>query len=276
MQKIILVFFFLPLFLFAQSKEEKQLQFAHQLFNEEKYFDAITEAKRFLFFNIHEDKNFEAYLLIAKSYRAGAKFSDALRFFLEAEKSALNIDQLFSAKIEAVKIHIIRRSASVAIKKIEEMLVEEKFILYKEELNYWKGWAHIFDDNWKSAAESFRTLQNKNEVLINLCESVENQKYSVSFAKTISSFIPGAGQFYTGNYLSGMLSLAYTTGFFYITAEAFLANRIFDALMVTNFLGFRFYRGNIFNAEKFAVQKNLEINNEALNFLQHEFKGNKP
>jgi hypothetical protein len=53
-------------------------------------------------------------------------------------------------------------------------------------------------------------------------------------------------------------------------------DRIFDGLAVTNLLWFRFYRGNLQNAEKFAVEKNLQITNKSLSYLQYSYKGLKP
>jgi len=38
----------------------------------------------------------------------------------------------------------------------------------------------------------------------------------------------------------------------------------------------RFYRGNFQNAEEFALQKNLEMSNKALNYLQYQYQGLKP
>lgn len=276
MQRLTMFVLLLVSFLHSQTNDELQYQYAHQLYGEEKYFEAITEAKRLLLFKQSEENDFNIYLLIGNCYRGGAKFSEALRYFLEAEKSAKNIQQLFTSKIEAIKIHILRRTSTVALKYLDEMLNDEKFHPYKEELIYWKGWAYIFDDDWKNASATFKTLTKDCTELIKLCDSVENQKYSVSFAKTISVVIPGVGQFYTGNYLSGLLSFTYNAGLIYITANAFLAERIFDGIIVSNFLLLRFYNGNIHNAASFALEKNLKINNDALNYLQFEFKGIKP
>jgi hypothetical protein len=46
--------------------------------------------------------------------------------------------------------------------------------------------------------------------------------------------------------------------------------------MIVNFLDFRFYRGNIQNAERFAVEANQNISNWMLNYLQFNYQGPKP
>jgi hypothetical protein len=88
--------------------------------------------------------------------------------------------------------------------------------------------------------------------------------------------LPGFGQFYTGEYLGGLLSIAWNVFAGYLTINAFNQERIFDGIVTANLLWFRFYRGNFQNAEKFAQEKNLLIMNETLNFLQNEFIGLKP
>jgi len=46
--------------------------------------------------------------------------------------------------------------------------------------------------------------------------------------------------------------------------------------MVANFLAFRFYNGNVQNAEKFADERNSELTNWVLNYLQNNYRGPKP
>ena len=52
--------------------------------------------------------------------------------------------------------------------------------------------------------------------------------------------------------------------------DSVVEERIFDAIVIGNFLWLRFYSGNIQNAEKFAIQKNREISNKALEILQNK------
>ena len=116
----------------------------------------------------------------------------------------------------------------------------------------------------------------KNDSLKILCENVSSDKYNVTTAKILSYLIPGAGQFYTGHYLSGILSLGWNALWGYLTVKAFVDDRIFDGFVIGNFLWLRFYVGNLQNAEKFAEETNLIIANKALSYLQNQYKGEKP
>jgi hypothetical protein len=274
-KKILLLFFVSLTNVFAQNTIAEQYNFANQLFNEEKYFDAITELKRLQFFDKENSFSFQSNLLIAKSYKAGAKYDESIKYFVLSEINAETVHELFLAKTFNARVNILRHTNKQAEKILNELLLDPRFISKEKEIRYWMGWNCIFSDEWDKAYEVFN--ENKlDSVLANLCKSVNEEKYSVDFAKYSSYVIPGFGQFYTGEYFSGALSLGWNILFGYLTINALVEDRIFDAIIIGNFLWLRFYSGNIQNAEKFATEKNLQISNKALEYLQHEYFGEKP
>lgn len=252
-----------------------QFSYANELFNEGKYFDAITEFKRLQFFDSENQFSFQSNLLIGKSYKAGAKFDDAIKYFTLAEISSRNDEEYFNSNILKARTNILRRTNHQAERILNELLVDTKFKSKENEIKYWLGWNLIFLDEWKKASKIFLE-NNLDTTLSNLCISVDDKMYSVNFAKYSSYVIPGFGQFYTGEYVSGLLSLSWNVFAGYLTVNSFIEDRVFDGIITANFLSMRFYSGNTQNAEKFALQKNLEISNKALNYLQFQFKGEKP
>jgi TM2 domain-containing membrane protein YozV len=260
---------------FAQIQLEKQLAFAESLFAQEKYFDAITEAKRLSFFDSTDQYSFKANNLIAESYRQGGKLSEAVHYFTRAEISSHDKMELFSTKIEIIKINVLRRAFYLADHQLNELEKDQRFTAENSSLQYWRGWNYLFHDDWQKAAEVFGKIDSV-ATLKNICEEVQKKKYSVSFARGISIALPGAGQFYTGNYVSGILSLGWNVLFGYLTVQAFSAERIFDGMVVGTMLWLRFYNGNLSNAEKFAIEKNELIKNETLDYLQKNYQGLKP
>lgn len=262
-------------FYFCQEYLKEQFSLAQNLYNREKYFDAVTELKRLQFFDREGIYDFESNKLIAECYKAGGKYSEAIRFFSYAEIYAENFDDLFDIKIEIVRANILRRTASNAIKLLNEMEKEDRWSDKINEINYWRGWAYIFEDKWDIAAFEFAKISPYHE-LKTLCEETHQKKYSLTFAQVASAILPGTGQFYTGNYLSGLLSLAWCGLWGYTAIDAFVEDRIFDGLAVTNLLFFRFYRGNLQNAARFVREENIRIANESLHYLQHNYKGPRP
>lgn len=273
--KIIILILLLVFTSGAQTSLQNQFKIASQLYESENYFDAVTEFKRLLFFDSNNEYSFPANYYIGESYKAGGRFSDAVRHFILAELSAESIDEIYNAKIGNIKTNILRRTTDRSIRLIDEMLNDARFFDKKNELIYWKGWSYIFSGKWKEASEEFYRI-NPDHELYRLTLSIEDTLYSESLAKILSYAIPGAGQFYTGEYVSGLLSLGWNVLWGYLSINAFIEERVFDGLVITNFLWLRFYNGNIHNAEKFAVEKNNEIVNRALDFLQYNYMGEKP
>jgi TM2 domain-containing membrane protein YozV len=261
--------------LFSQDILENQYNYALKLYIREQYYDAVTEFKRLSLFDTEKKYEYNANEYIGMSYKMGAKFSDAILFFTKAEMNARNNEELFNSIIEIVRINILRRTISHAYDLLDSLKKDERFTIKSAEIDYWKGWADIFNDNWFEAAKEFSKVDST-KFLAEFCYNVEKEKYSVSFADILSHIIPGAGQIYTGNYFSGILSLGWNTLWGYLTISAFLDNRVFDGLVIGNLLWLRFYNGNLQNSVKYAEKENLDITNRALDFLQSGYSGKKP
>ena len=259
--------------LVAQSTLEEQFDIAKELFTQQNYFDAITEFKRLNYFDSDKVFSYESNLLIGQSYKAGGKYNDALKYFRLAEMKSQNPETYYEAKIFQARVNILRRSTQQAHKILKELETDNAFINQKNEIEYWIGWAFIFEDEWEKAAVTFTDIDT---ILATFCHQVDKEKYSVDFAKYSSAIIPGFGQFYTGEYVSGILSLGWNILWGYLTINALVEDRIFDGLVIGNLLWVRFYKGNIHNAEKFALQKNLKISNKALDYLQNVYQADKP
>lgn len=260
--------------LFAQQYLSEQMKIADSLFSSEKYFDAITEYKRLLYFDSTKHFSFQANFKIGLAYKEGGKFSEAIKYFTLAEMNAANSKQLFDSKIYQVRSNILRRTTARADKILDELESDNRLTEFEREIKYWRAWNKIFSDEWEEASKLFSQLNETK--LAELCLNTHNKLYSVDFAKYSSMILPGIGQFYTGEYVSGLISLAWNLFSGYLTINAFNSDRIFDGIITANLLWFRFYRGNFQNAEKFAMEKNFMITNQTLQFINDGFDGLKP
>jgi len=275
--KILFTFLFILLqaiTLFAQDSYEEQFNYAKKLYEDENYFDVVTEFKRLLFFDESNKYSFECNYLMGLSYKYGGKFSDALLHFSIADMSARTSEEDFDCRIEIIKLNILRRTTYKAFTLLDSLAIDPEFKNKLDEINYWRGWAYIFSDDWEKATLIFLEVQTANQLAV-LCDSINNDLYNPELAKYLS-LIPGAGQFYTGEYVSGLISIGWNVLWGYLTINAFIEDRILDGVLIGSLLWWRFYSGNIQNAEKFAIEKNLEITNSALRYLQDKYNGRKP
>ncbi|HEY6438359.1 MAG TPA: hypothetical protein VIY47_17365, partial [Ignavibacteriaceae bacterium] len=236
MTKISFTFFVISMqaiTLFAQDSNEEQFNYAKNLYVEENYFDAVTEFKRLLYFAESDTYSFEANYLMGLSYKHGGKFSEALNHFSLANLNAPTPEEDFDCRIEIIKINILRRTIQRAFILLDSLSHDSKFQSKSDEINYWRGWAYIFSDEWKRAATTFS--ENKEHQLSIFCDSIENDLYNPQLAKYLS-IVPGAGQFYTGEYVSGLISIGWNVLWGYLTINAFIEDRIFDGLMIGSLL----------------------------------------
>lgn len=275
LKKIIYLIILLSPAILPQDAITSQFDYAQNLYNNGKYFDAVTECKRLIFFDTNNQLVYKAYMLMGVSYKMGDKFSESIICFTNAILNTNIENEIFNAKIEIVKANILRRTTDRALQLLDELQKDNKNSVYISTINYWRGWSYIFSGDWGKASKAFSTIDSC-KVLQELCSNVNKGLYSEEFSNLISHFIPGAGQIYTGNYLSGFLSLGWNILWGYVTINSFAAERIFDGLVQLNLLWLRFYNGNIQNARKFAAEKNRKIENNALNYLQFQFSGLKP
>jgi tetratricopeptide (TPR) repeat protein len=261
--------------LFSQNELKAQYAKAYSLYNKEDYFDAITEFKRLLFFDEDSIYTFKANEMIGKCYKEGAKFSEAILYFTYAEFAAKNPAEIYDSRINIIKVNILRRTTSNAIRLLDSLLHDSRFKNKKNDIYYWKGWAYIFADDWENASKEFGKI-SENHPLKNLADKVVSERYSVTEAKILSAIIPGAGQIYTGHIISGLLSLGWNALWGFLTVNSIIQHRVLDGIFVGDLLWLRFYSGNLQNAGKFANQKNTAISDKALNYLQFLYNGKKP
>jgi len=259
----------------AQEDLSIQLDYANNLFENELYFDSITEFKRLLFFDKLHLYDFDANLKIALAYKEGAKYDNAIKFFKEAELAARSEDEKYNIKIQIVRVNILRRTTENALLLLQDLHDNYNYGNKLDDINYWRGWAHLMADDWEKASVSFSHIDPNHPLKI-LADKVLKDKYSVNFAKVISYILPGAGQFYTGNYLSGLMSLGWNVLWGYLTITSFIEDRAFDGILIGSLLWMRFYRGNVQNAEKFAIEENIKVSNKAYQFLKNNYTGLTP
>ncbi|QQS35069.1 MAG: hypothetical protein IPM56_12490 [Ignavibacteriales bacterium] len=257
---------------FPQSEIEKQYDYAIQLYSEEKYFDAVTEFKRLIFFDKNSEYPVDANRFIAESYKQGGRYDDAIKYFNIALIKSYDENKKYELTIDIIRTNILRGTIPRAMEILDSL---ERKNISENDINYWRGWAYIFNDEWANASVEFAKCDSA-EFLSNYCRSIDEQKYSPAFAKFISLFIPGAGQIYSGEYLSGFMSLAWNVFAGYLSINSFMEDRVFDGVITSTLLWMRFYRGNLQNAEQFAIERNKIIVNDALLFLQNNYTGQKP
>ena len=146
---------------------------------------------------------------------------------------------------------------------------------------FFRGICAIYTSKWKEAREAlniyFSHSNNKSQEMFNkintLLVEAQNSKYkSPKLAKTLSTILPGFGQIYAGNWLSGINALLINSATGYLFFNDLLKKQYKDAIFNGFFLFERFYSGNRINAEnavrKYNQYKKQKYANQILEILQ--------
>jgi len=183
--------------------------------------------------------------------------------------------QRYNSKLENAKTNILRRTTERALQILAELKSDRNNFDKIADIKQWEGWAFMMNGEWERASAKFKEINPEHPLKI-LSDKVIAEKYPVTFTKTISYILPGAGQIYLGEYTSGFLSFGWNLLWGGITLESFLERRIFDGFVTGTLLWHRFYRGNNQNTENFIKNKNIEIYNRAYIYLKTKYTGEKP
>lgn len=263
---ILAVFIFIPAGLFCQGNLEEQYYLAKDLYEKERFFDAVTEFKRLIFFDDSAAYKAESEYYIGLCYKKGGFYSEAIEHLVSAKRINKDDELAYKIRIEIIKNNILRRTIKNAFQEITALDTVVNDFEKKRELKTLTGFAHAFSENWDAAAKCFR--ESGYYELAGLFTKTSGEMYSEIKAQIFSAVVPGAGQIYTGNYINGIISFGLNLLTGYLTINAFCEDRIFDGIMTGNFLWFRFYSGGISNAAKFAKEKNKEISDRTMLILQ--------
>ncbi|MEW6455795.1 MAG: hypothetical protein AB1410_03655 [Acidobacteriota bacterium] len=270
----------LAFILFTPLLGDQALELAEKFFNSGNYYHAITEYKRFLFFNPYGEGTTLSYVY----YKIGMAYIN--QELWDEGKEA------FEKAIQAEKDERVRdeRKIALAIAMIASSSYSEaEFLLLKVEIfspipelrrksAFLRGISSIYSSKWKEAREAFSFyFKNSNMKNSEIYREVDSQllkaqtlRYkSPKLAKVLSTVLPGAGQIYAGDWRNGINGLVLNLSIAYFLATELLQKRfqefIFDAL----FLFDRFYQGNRALAEKSAKKYNQILNKRITEKIIH-------
>jgi len=251
-----------------------QLMYAEQLFDNSLYEASILEFKRYIFYNPESDLIDYAYYKIGQAYYTCEHYDDARQNFTKLLSDFPESPLRFDTKMMLAKTYYQEHNYPAARNGLQQMLAMEG---YDKQLRivaqYMQGWCYFYERNWYSAIIKFREVSKTDPdgELGKLAENLADitlsgtrvPRKSSSFARWMSRFIPGSGQIYTGHFLNGLGSMLLNGAFIYLLTDSIVDKRYVDAIGIY-LVGARFYFGNIYNAEKFAIDYNRQIENRLI------------
>lgn len=262
MRKILLTILFSFCFIIiSNSQDVHQIKgFADEQFALANYKLALKEYQRVLFFDDNKQYN-SLYSRIGSIYFQDSDFESALRYF----DYALRVENDDSCKLELIfKKALCNFKWGRFLDGLNELLdlpdTQSQYLTHKK--NIYFGICYYGLDDYENSRIHFSTLVDsagKAEIDGLFSEIINfNKKFRPEKVELMSMILPGLGQIYTGETLSGMNSFFLLAG---VTAYAFftaLNYNLVDGLLIMTSWFYRYYTGGYTNAHEFARRKIID------------------
>ena len=248
------------------------LNFAEELFKRGNYKEAITEYKRFLFFNPESGSASDVWYRIGLAYRNERKWEESTKALRNSIYTAPNDSIRNEREIALGIVFIAMKNYSAAEFQLLRIESFSPFQNIRSKAAYFRGVASLYSFKWENARDAFQIYFEENsfeekEIDSLLAEALNTGYKSPSLAKWMSTFIPGTGQIYAGDVRDGLNALAINGGAGYLLVDNIIDGNYANAFITYLLLFQRFYFGNRSNAQSIAEDHNERLRRQRAKFL---------
>jgi len=245
--------------------QDEQLKLADNYFSAGQYYNAITEYKRFLFFNPHNRLVTEINYKIGLSYKFDRKWDEAIATFKALTNS--NDDSLsYKARLQIGIVYLASGQQNMAEYELLRISTFCKYNTIKLNSYFFLGLCYLYKSDWLDAKEYLDKFYSINcnlniERIDSLLKLSCNYHYrSPKTAKWLSTFVPGSGQLYAGDVKNSINALLINSLTVYLAVNSILGRQLWDFLLIDITIFERFYTGNRVKSEDYVNDKNVKIN----------------
>lgn len=239
------------------------------LFETESYEEAVTEYKRFVFFNPTSDRASYAHYKIGMAYRNQRRWTESIKALEQSVDTAHTARGREERELALAAILIASGNYSGGEFTLLRLESFSQYPILRRKAAFLRGVACLYLSRWKEAREVFRayfsegaTDEFPKDVGIRVDHALaqaENLRYkSSSLARLLSTFLPGSGQIYANDWRSGLNAFVVNTGIFYLVFGNLAGGDSQDALISFLIFG-RYYFGNRLRAGQAAERYNKHL-----------------
>jgi tetratricopeptide (TPR) repeat protein len=238
---------------------------ANELSGQGRHDEAITEYKRFIFFNADSDKAGTAFFKMGLAYRMMSDWHHALDAVETSIKMTNDPIVADERSLLLATTMIASRDYNLAKLELIKLIDSANTESLRQKALYFNGVASVYTFDWNATSKHFGDYYHKSDAksrimeLNSILSKTKSSYKSTRTAEMLSIFIPGAGQAYSGNWRDGLNAFLLNGLLIGFTANAVYKKDYNDALLIFILLSSRYYTGNIYHAGK-----NAEKYNEAL------------
>lgn len=242
----------------AAIAEESPLSIASHFVELGNYDAAITEYKRYLFFQPDHPRAAETYRNIGLAYRAQGLWMEAIAAMRTAVQHASDREKKSEYQLDLAVTLIATESYGLAQLELIKVMMRGPSTPFYRRVLFLQAVAYIYQYRWKEAHEILRDYTRDKQLAILVENAVNQPQKSTRVAKMLSAIIPGAGQVYAGSWRDGINALVLNSVIGFLVVDTVLDGHYLDAVSWGGAIFVRYYRGNIFHAGEAVKQFNLQ------------------
>ena len=261
---------------------EDILTFAEQLMQQEEYYRAITEFRRFLFSYPDDPRQAMIHFRIGIAFYRGQQYDEALRTFRDLTQRYPDTPYANQAKLwqgESLMRQAQYGTAAGVYRDIIEQSPQEQGGVYA---HYQRGWAFLYQRQWRQASAQFQRIPPESSLYRaaqHLAEEILDgerlPRQSPLLAGLLSGILPGSGQLYNGRLGDALLAFFLNGLFIAGITEAI----VHDELAIAGVLSFfeaGWYAGNVYGAINGAHKQNRHTVETFIRNLENRFRVEPP
>ena len=248
---------------------------------------AITEYKRFLFFNPDHPQAGEAQFKIGLAYRAQEWWAEAVEAMTAAVQLTAKTELQAEMRTELAVTLIASGAYDLALVELIKVDMQSQSVRLRQRARFLRGIAYLYQFKWEQARSVFQAylegMPGAAEAAAKIdtlfLDALNPRRKSERAARMLSTFLPGLGQTYAGDWKNGLNALLLNGVLGYVTIDAAIERDYDDALLSFFFLSYRYYAGNRYRAAEaaraFNDRENRQHVEKILQMLATYFKKNK-
>ena len=242
------------------SASDPALDLGDYFFVRENYDAAITEYKRFLFFSADDPRVDEVQFKIGLAYRSQKWWMEAAEAMIAAIQRTTETELQAERRVELAVTLIASGAYDLALVELIKADMQSQSARLRQRARFLRGVAYLYQFKWEQARSVFQVYFDEipsaagaaAEIDTLFLDALNRSQKSEKAARLLSTFLPGLGQTYAGDWKNGLNALLLNGVLGYITLDAAIERDYDDALLSFFFLFYRYYAGNRYRAVEAA------------------------
>ena len=233
------------------SASDPAVDLGDHLFALGDYDAAITEYKRFLFFHADCPQAGEVQFKIGLAYRGQEWWMEAVEAMIAAIQQTTETELQAERRVELAVTLIASGLYDLALVELIKVDMQSQSAQLQQRARFLRGVAYLYQFKWEQARSVFEVYFDKipsaaraaAEIDAFFSEAINLPQKSEKIARLLSTFLPGLGQTYAGDWKNGLNALLLNGMLGYVTLDAAIERDYDDALLSFFFLFYRLLYG---------------------------------